>query len=171
MLSIIAAVSENNVIGINNDLPWRLSEDLKRFSTLTSKKKLVMGGNTYKSILSKHGEPLKNRFSYVLSSEPIDVKFDNVSVYDNWDMLRAKLSTLDEEVFVIGGSMIYKLLLPFCSKLYLTRVHANVEGDTFFPKIRLEDWKLQFSQFCNKDEKNDFDSTFKIYFLREDFVL
>jgi dihydrofolate reductase len=162
MLSIIAAVSSNNVIGVNNQLPWNLPTDLKRFAKITHGKNIVMGARTYDSIISRNKKPLLNREHYVLSSNSLKIEYSNVNVYSSWDLLYRALPALEEN-FIIGGAMLYKLTLPFCNKLYITRVHAKVTGDTFFPEINKNDWKEEMSEFIAKDSFNEFDSTFFIY--------
>jgi len=116
-LTAVAAVSENLVIGKNNSLPWNIPEDLKRFKTLTSGSPIIMGRKTYESI----GRPLPNRTNIVLTQKGYSSS-DKIKVLSNLDNLLNYCEDLDNEVFVIGGSEIYKLLEPYCSKLVITHV-------------------------------------------------
>ncbi len=139
MLSIIAAVANKNVIGVKNDLPWNIPEDLKRFRVLTSGKTVLMGRNTYLSIVGRLGKPLPNRTNIVISNNPEDKFPEGVISYNNLDKALEDLK--DKDVFVIGGAMIYKQLLPKADKLYITHIDKDYEGDAFFPEIDLSIWK------------------------------
>ena len=157
MISLIVAASTNNVIGFQGDLPWRLSADLKRFKELTMGKPIVMGRKTYESI----GRPLPGRQNIVItrqrgfSAEGCDVV---ASVED------AIATAGDaEETMVIGGSEIYSLFLPQAGRLYLTRVHTDVDGDAYFPEINADDWQLVDEESHTADESNEFDYSFRLY--------
>jgi len=147
-LTAVAAVSENLVIGKNNSLPWNIPEDLKRFKTLTSGSPIIMGRKTYESI----GRPLPNRINIVLTQKGYSSS-DKIKVFNNLDNLLNYCEDLDNEVFVIGGSEIYKLLEPYCSKLVITHVLKKFDGDAFFP-INLKNWKLLSSEeFTDKSSQ------------------
>ena len=147
-LTAVAAVSENLVIGKNNSLPWNIPEDLKRFKTLTSGSPIIMGRKTYESI----GRPLPNRTNIVLTQKGYSSS-DKIKVFNNLDNLLNYCEDFDNEVFVIGGSEIYKLLEPYCSKLVITHVLKEFDGDAFFP-INLENWKLLSSEeFTDKSSQ------------------
>ncbi len=135
-LSIIVAVASNGVIGSENDMPWHISEDLKRFKRLTLGKKIIMGRKTWESLPFK---PLKNRENIVLTRSK-DFKAEGAVVVHS---LADALALLDneEEAFIIGGGNIYKQALPFTQKLYITEVHSEYEGDTLFPEIDPMLWK------------------------------
>ena len=135
-LTAVAAVSKNLVIGKNNSLPWNIPEDLKRFKTLTSGSPIIMGRKTYESI----GRPLPNRTNIVLTQKGYSSS-DKIKVFSNLDNLLNYCEDLDNEVFVIGGSEIYKLLEPYCSKLVITHVLKKFDGDAYF-RINLKNWKL-----------------------------
>ncbi len=157
-INIIAAVSENNVIGKNGKLPWHLSNDLKRFKRLTLNKPVVMGRKTFESI----GRPLPQRRNIVLSTTLSNQ--DGIEVFNS---LNACLKRLDadkvDEIFIIGGERLYKETLNLADKLFLTRVHTKIEdGDAFFPEIG-SDWKNIKNEFHPKDEQNDFDYSFEEY--------
>lgn len=139
MLSIIAAVAKKNVIGVKNDLPWDIPEDLKRFRSLTLGKTVLMGRNTYLSIVSRIGKPLPNRKNIVISNNPDDKYPEGVLMYNNLD--KALQDLKNQDVFIIGGAMIYKQLLPKADKLYITHIDKDYEGDAFFPEIDPRIWK------------------------------
>lgn len=138
MISIIAAVAENNVIGVKNDLPWNIPEDLKRFKQLTLGKTVLMGRNTYLSIVSRLGKPLPGRINVVVSSQPMEVPA-GVLVYN--DLNKALDDLKNEDVFIIGGAMVFQQTLDRVEKLYITHIHKTYEGDTFFPVIDEKIWK------------------------------
>jgi len=130
---IIAAVSENNVIGQGNALPWRIPEDLARFKALTLGSTLVMGRKTFESI----GRPLPGRTTVVLTRKN-DFSAPGVLVAHDRD--EAVSLARGPHAFVAGGADIYRLFLPLAKKLFLTRVHASYEGDTHFPAIDAREW-------------------------------
>ena len=152
MLSIIVAVDENFLIGNGNDLPWNEPEDLKYFKKVTLGHSLIMGYNTYLSIVNRIGKTLPGRTSYVLTYEK-ELKYDAIIV-DNVDELINKFK--DEELFVIGGKMVYEMLLPKADKLYLTRIEGAHEGNVYFPTINFNEFKL----ISSKKENN---LTFEVY--------
>lgn len=137
-LSIIAAIAENGVIGNDNELPWHLSSDLKRFKKLTMGHHLLLGRKTFESI----GRPLPGRTMVVISRGRPSSPEGVVLV----DSIESAIDTAaqhgDDEAFVAGGAEIYGLTLPHADRLYLTRIEAPFEGDTVFPTINEKDWKL-----------------------------
>ena len=156
-LSIIVAVSENGVIGRDGDLPWHLSADLKRFKRLTMGHTIVMGRKTWDSI----GRPLPGRESVIISRQlDFQPNYDEVQVVQN---LNDALLKSADETFVIGGASIYALALPLADRLYITRVHATVEGDTHFPEIDWNHWQLVEEESHQADERNDHDFSFQVY--------
>lgn len=133
ILSLIAAVSKNGVIGVRNQLPWRLPGDLKRFKAITVGKPCLMGRKTFESI----GKPLPGRENWVVTRDPSFRAPDGVQVRDSLDDVLRELEARnagDAEVFGIGGGEIYRALLPRADRLYLTRVDVEIEGDAFFPE-------------------------------------
>ena len=132
MLSIIVAASQNNAIGKNNELLWRISDDLKRFKALTMGKTCIMGRKTYESI----GRPLPGR-NFVIITRQADYQVPGCAVVDSLEAA-IQHSVPDEETFIIGGGEIYKQILPLVKKLYLTRVYRDFEGDSFFPELGSE---------------------------------
>lgn len=157
-ISIIVAVSENGVIGKDNQLLWHLSSDLKRFKALTTGHTIVMGRNTFLSI----GKALPNRRNVVLSRSMKSGEVENVEVFDSLDAFVHALP-VDEEVFVIGGGQIYRQFLPFASKVYLTRVHVTIDGDTTFPELPVSEWQEIAMEKMSSDEKNEYDYDFIDY--------
>ena len=157
MLSAIVAVSENGAIGIDGDLPWRLSADLKRFKEITMGHHMVMGRKTWESI----GRPLPGRTSVVVTHQAEYDVPDGVLVADSFDAA-LELCGTDDEVFVIGGAALFELALPRAQRLYLTVVHAEVDGDVWMPHVDLDEWTLVREERVEADEKNEYASTFKL---------
>ena len=133
-LSIIVAMSSNRVIGVNNYLPWHLSEDLKHFKTLTTGHTIIMGRKTYESI----GKPLPNRRNIVISRN-LNAFYGGVEVVHSLEDAFSTSSN-DEEVFIIGGSNIYEQSLHLVEHLYITEIKKAFEGDAFFPEIDKSLW-------------------------------
>ena len=129
MLSIIAAISENNALGKDNKLLWHLPADLKRLKSLTMGHHLIMGRKTFESL----GRPLPGR-PHIVISRNADFKPEGVTVVSSIDKA-LELSKSDQEPFIFGGAEIYKLAWPFVQKIYLTRVHKSFEGDAYFPVL------------------------------------
>lgn len=153
MLSIIVAIAENNVIGKDNQLIWHLSEDLKRFKRLTTGHTIIMGRKTFESL----GRVLPNRKHVVLCNDmKLDIDNENVEVLPDISMLKKYMDD-EEEHFVIGGATIYRLLMPYASKMYVTLIHQEFEGDVYFPEIKEEEWKVVSREKGLRDENNPFD--------------
>ena len=157
MISLIVAMSEDRVIGRDGTMPWRLSADLRRFKQITMGHHMLMGRKTFDSI----GRALPGRTTVVISRS---ATYDdpNIRVARSLDEA-IEIAANDSEVFVVGGAQIYNLALPQVDRIYLTRVHATIEGDTFFPKVDWDAWKLFESEKHEADEKNDFDVSFLTY--------
>lgn len=156
-VSLIVAMDETGVIGREGGLPWRLSADLRRFKELTMGHHLVMGRKTLESI----GRILPGRVTIVLSRWP-DFEFSGAKVAADWEEAQ-RLAAGDDEVFVIGGGQIYELTLPSVSRLYVTRVHAKVAGDTRFPAIDWSAWRQTYDERFPADAKNEYDYSFEVY--------
>ena len=153
MLSIIVAVAENNVIGKDNKLIWHLPEDLKRFKKLTTGHTIIMGRKTFESL----GRVLPNRKHVILCNDmEMNIEDENVEVLEDISMLKEYIDS-EEEHFIIGGATIYKLLMPCASKIYLTLIHEEFNGDVYFPKIEEKDWKVIDRQQGLKNEENPFE--------------
>ena len=157
-ISIIVAIAENRAIGKDNRLLWHISNDLKRFRKLTTGHTLIMGRNTF---LSLPNGPLANRRHIVIS----DVAGESFEGCEMASSVKEaiRMAGSEEECFVIGGGMVYAQFLSLAGKLYLTRVHANFEADTFFPEIDFSQWKAIYSEEGEADEKNDFPHTYTEY--------
>jgi dihydrofolate reductase len=135
-LSLIAAVSDGGVIGRDGGLPWHLPADLKHFKALTTGHSLLMGRKTYESV----GKPLPRRRNIVLTRSR-GWQAEGVEVAADLDEALALVAG-EAEVFVAGGSELYAQALPRADRLYLTRVHGEVEGDVFFPEVPWQEWAL-----------------------------
>jgi dihydrofolate reductase len=160
-LSIIVAVAENGVIGREGDLPWRLSADLQRFKRLTMGHSIIMGRRTWESI----GRALPGRRTIVVTRQPAYPVADTcVELAKSLNSaLQSAEDAGDDEAFVVGGAELYRDALSRTARLYITRVQANVEGDTFFPEVRWSDWHLVGSEPHAADPKNDYPMVFEIY--------
>ncbi|MEP7252515.1 MAG: dihydrofolate reductase [Ginsengibacter sp.] len=159
MLSHIVAASENNVIGSQNELPWHLPNDFKYFKNKTWGMPVIMGRKTYESLKKS----LPGRINVVVTR---DATFhpDNAFVSDNIEAAIEKAKESDaKEVFIIGGGEIFKQTVNLVSRIYITRVHTNVEGDTFYPAIDPEKWTKVSSRSFPADEKNDHPYTFEVW--------
>jgi dihydrofolate reductase len=156
-LSIIAAMSANRVIGSNNDLPFRLPADLKRFKSLTMGHHLIMGRKTFESI----GQPLPGRSTVVITHQTGYAPAGVLVAHSIEQAL--EIAAEDDEVFVAGGGQIYQQLLPRADRLYLTSIHEEFEGDTHFPEFEKSDWKLISEDSHEPDEKNPYPYSFLIY--------
>jgi len=159
-LSLIAAVAENGVIGRGGDLPWRLRADLKRFQALTKGHVVIVGRKTHESILRRIGHPLPERTTIVLTRQQDFYRGGWITAH-SWVEAMDRVADQDE-VFVIGGAEIYRLALPHAQRMYLTQVHARVEGDSFLPEWNRGAWRIVHSEFHDRDEQNEYDSTFEV---------
>ncbi|PLX29085.1 hypothetical protein C0581_00060 [Candidatus Parcubacteria bacterium] len=139
MLSLIAAIAENNCIGKDNKLPWHIPEDLEHFKQLTLGNTVVMGQTTYESIIGYLGKPLPGRKNVVLTRDKDFTAPDDVRIFYSIDEAFEELK--DEHVFVSGGASIYAQTIDKVDTLYITHVHQTVDGDTFFPEIDMNIWK------------------------------
>jgi len=156
LLSIIVAVSENGVIGLNNQLIWRLPDDLKRFKQLTLGHPMIMGRKTFESI----GKPLPGRQSIIITRDE-NFSFEGTIVAHSLEEAvdEAKKSGADE-AFIIGGGDIYNQVQDIADKLYITEVHTDTEGDTFFKIQKPDLWKEIEKTHHQKDEKHVFSFDF-----------
>ncbi len=140
LLTIVVAASTNNVIGLHGELPWHLPEDLRRFRQLTLGKAVVMGRLTFDAI----GRPLPGRRNIIISSD-LNLRIDGCEVVPS-PQAALQLVEGDEEVMIIGGGRIYRQLLPLVGRIHLTRVHATVDGDVFFPELDASEWQVVASE-------------------------
>ena len=156
MISIIAALAENRVIGVNNTLPWRLPNDLKHFRRLTTGHAIILGRKNYESI----GKPLPERTNIVITRNR-DFRAHGCLVAHSLDEALA-LSRNDPEIFVIGGAEIYRAALAHTNRLYLTRVHATITGDTYFPEFDETEWREISRERHERDERHAYDYSFVV---------
>lgn len=161
-LSIIVAVSDNGVIGKDNDLIWHLPIDLKHFKETTKGHVVIMGRKNYESIPDRF-RPLPGRTNIIISrNKKYDAK-DCVLVSSIGEAIDKAKAIGEKEAFIIGGGEIYRQSLTLSDKIYLTRVHADFDGDTFFDDLDKDVWEIKDSLFRKADEKNKFDISFQIY--------
>ena len=155
-VSMIVAAAENGVIGKDGDMPWRLSADLKNFKAITSGHTIIMGRKTWDSI-----QRLLPGRTTVIVTRQSNFNVDGAIVVGSLE--DALSATEDESPFVVGGAEIYRLAMPHVSRIYLTRVHADIEGDTVMPEIDFNLWQQLESTSFTSDEKNSHDYSFEIY--------
>jgi dihydrofolate reductase len=160
IISFVVAASENNVIGKNNQLLWHLPKDMKYFKNLTWGMPVAMGRKTFESMGSK---PLSGRKNIVITRQP-GWKADGVFVVNSVDGAAALAMEMNyKELFIIGGGEIYVIAFNRADKIYMTRVHADQEGDTFFPVIEKNDWRLISNTDNAADEKHAFGFSFQTW--------
>ena len=157
---MIAALAANGVIGRNNDLPWHISTDLKRLKKLTMGHHMIMGRKTYDSI----GRPLPGRTFIVITGNP-EFKAEGVTVTHSLeDAIRIAEESGDPEPFIAGGAVVFEQAIHRADRMYLTRIHADVEGDTFFPEFDdVTEWKLTDSEHFEAGEKDEYPFSFLTY--------
>ncbi len=159
MLSIIVAISENNVIGKDNKLLWHLPEDLKRFKKLTTGHTIIMGRKTFESL----GGILPDRMHIILTRD-INYNIDSEYVKVVHDINELDNYINDEkENFVIGGAIVYNQLMKKAQKIYMTKINEKFEGDAYFPKIDEDEWKIVEEEKGIKNEENPYDYEFVTY--------
>ena len=157
MITLIAAVAENNALGKDNQLLWHLPDDFKRFKNITSGHHIIMGRKTFESF----PKPLPNRIHVIITRQK-DYQSEGCLIVDSFAKA-ISVCPKDEELFIIGGGEIYKQSVEIADKLDITRVHHTFDADTFFPEIDLTKWKLTSEEYHPKDEKHRFDFTFETY--------
>ncbi len=153
-ISIIVAMASNRVIGLNNQLPWHLSADLKKFKQITMGSPILMGRKTYESI----GRPLPGRRNLIISRNPNYLQ-PGCQVFTDIDQAITSCQS-EDEIFVIGGASFYQAMLPKADTLYITEIKQCFEGDTFFPEINSEDWLEIERQDINNDPSVEFNYSF-----------
>lgn len=167
MLSLIVAMAENNVIGVNNNLPWHLPNDLQYFKKVTMGKPVIMGRKTYESI----GRPLPGRRNIIITRQAdygtLDLakNIDVVASLDEAIKLGEDIVMIDghDEVFVLGGAEIYNQALAKVDRLYITHVFANVDGDAYFPKVDWSKYKEVTREEFMAEGKNPYNYCFSVY--------
>ena len=156
-LAMIVAASDNDVIGVDGDLPWHLSADLKRFRKLTTGHHIIMGRKTFESI----GRLLPDRTTIIITRQA-DYFFKGAKIANSVEAALFAVND-DDQPFIIGGGEIYKLALPLAQTIHLTRVHTQIKGDTMLPEIDWAKWNLVESTYHEADKRNDFNYTFEEY--------
>lgn len=160
MISLLVAMDRNQTIGAQNDLPWRLPNDLKFFKDKSTGNTIIMGRKTYESM----GRPLPNRKNVVITRQysdfpdEVDV-INSIEVVINWNK-----ENPGQELFVIGGGNIFKQILPYADRMYITWIDETFEGDTYFPEFKEEEWNLTSKDKGEKNNKNPYN----YYFLQYD---
>jgi len=157
IISLIAAMDKNRVIGKGGKLPWNLPADMKYFKDKTLGKPVIMGRKTYESV----GKPLPNRTNIIVTHNQ-DYKAEGCIVVHSVDEA-LKAAENAEEVMIIGGSQIYEEFLPKANKLYLTIIDTEIEGDTYFPEYKIEEWKEASYEEHERDAENQYDYTFLVF--------
>ncbi|WP_144977794.1 dihydrofolate reductase [Bremerella volcania] len=157
-ISMIVAASQDWVIGRDGDMPWRLSHDLKRFKSLTMGHPMIMGRKTYESI----GRLLPGRTTIIVTRDP-GYQVEGAVIASSVGDAVAACHDADE-AFVVGGAEIYKAMLPWTTRLYLTKVHAMIpDGDTHFPLLDFHQWHLESAEEIPADEKNQYPTRFEVW--------
>ena len=155
-ISLIVAASTNNVIGVDGRMPWHLSEDLRRFKSLTLGKPVIMGRKTHESI----GQALPGRTNIVLTSNP-DYSSPGCEVATRLDQALAYAGEADE-VMVIGGAYVYEAFLPMAERIYLTRVRTSIDGDAHFPEIDPDEWAVSAKEDFPAGSSRHYGFTFQV---------
>ena len=162
MLSLIVAKAKNNIIGKDHKILWNLPDDLRRFEEITNNHTIIMGRKRFETL----GEVVSNRKYIVFSRNPdFNINNENVKIIKSLTEVQEYIEN-DEENFVIGGAMIYNLLMPYIQKMYVTEIEKEYEGDTFFPVIKEEKWK-EISREKHKDEKQGIFYSYVEYIRRK----
>ena len=163
IISLVAAASENNVIGKDNQLLWSLPNDTRFFKNTTWAMPVIMGSKTFASLNNK---PLAGRFNIVVTRHPEAIRAANGAVRTAGSLLEAVETAKEadtKEVFIIGGGQVYKEALPMAHKIVLTRVHTTIEGDAFFPAFSESEWKLSSKMDFPADEKHAYAYSFEVW--------
>lgn len=164
IISMIAAVAENHVIGKNNDLVWSLPDDMRYFMQTTSGYPVIMGRKNYDSIPDKY-RPLKNRTNIIITRNAAYKADDcpDCIVVNSIDDALTEAKKENKEIFIIGGGQIYEVGLHLCDRLYITEIKASFDGDAFFPAFNKSDWKESSRESHVKDDRHDYEFDFVVY--------
>ncbi|WP_077618507.1 dihydrofolate reductase [Bacillus sinesaloumensis] len=158
MISLLVAMDKNRLIGKDNDLPWRLPADLAYFKRVTMGHPIIMGRKTYDSI----GRPLPGRENIIVTRDT-SYKMEGCKVIHSIEEIVKMRKESEQELFVIGGAEIFKEILPYSDRLYITEIEEEFEGDTYFPAFDKSEWKIISKEQGIKDEKNPYDYKFLVY--------
>ena len=148
-VSLIVAMAKNHVIGINNDLPWHIPADLKRFKELTKGKPCIMGRNTFESIVARIKKPLPDRPNIVISKSGFSATGIEVLTSLDEAVAHAKTKYPETEIMIIGGASVYQQAISMVDRMYLTIVEIEPDGDAFFPELNCPDWKVISEEHLN----------------------
>lgn len=159
LISAIAALTRNRVIGKDNQIPWYLPADLKFFKRTTQGHHIIMGRKNYQSI----GKPLPKRTNVVITRDPFFISTGCVVVHSIEEALKVAQDNGEEEAFIIGGGQIYEQAMPYVQRLYLSEIDVELDGDVFFPEIDYDNWKVVDEDFHAPDERNAYPFTVRIY--------
>ena len=158
MINIVVAKASNNVIGAKNDLIWHLPNDLKHFKSLTSGHPIIMGRKTYESL----GRPLPNRTNIVVTRDQ-NWNAEGIEIVSSLSKAIEVAKTIADDIYVIGGGNIYKQAMEFTDILYITEVHHEFDGDTYFPEIDNDEWEEVEREDFKKDEEHPYAYSFVTY--------
>jgi dihydrofolate reductase len=158
MISFLWAEDEKGIIGNNNQLPWRLPEDLKYFKRITMGHPIVMGRKTYESI----GRPLPGRKNIILTRDE-NFDADGCLIFKTKNELLKWIIQCGDEVFITGGAEIFGLFMEDVNRLYITKIHEDFQGDTYFPIIDWTEWKLISNEKGLKNNENPYDYDFQVF--------
>ena len=162
-LSAIVATAKNGIIGKDNEIPWYLPADFAYFKRITLNHHIIMGRNCYESI----GRPLPKRTNIIVTRNPFYIATGCITVHSITEGVKIAKQNGETEAFIIGGGEIYKQTMQLLDKIYLTEVDLDTEGDVFFPEFNPAEWHLISEEKHEKDEKNEWDYTFKIFEKRK----
>lgn len=157
-ISLIVAMASNGIIGHAGQMPWHLSADLKRFKKITLGSPIIMGRKTFESI----GKPLPGRSNIIISRNP-DYQQPGCSVFNTIETVIKNCCHIANEVFIIGGSALYEATLPYATKLYITEIKQDFNGDTAFPPWNKADWLETDREDINDDSQVSFSYSFITY--------
>lgn len=159
MISAIAAMSSNRVIGRDGDLPWDLPRDMRYFMRTTTGHHIIMGRTNFACMGYR---PLRNRTNIVLSRDPFFITSSAIVLHSLEEALSFAHEAGETEAFIIGGGQLYEAALPYLEKIYLTEVITELPGDTYFPELDMNEWVLHASDYFEADEKNAFPMRFDV---------
>jgi dihydrofolate reductase len=159
LLSAITAIARNNVIGKNNALPWHLPADMRFFKNTTMGHPVIMGRKTYESF----GKALHGRTNIVITRQKDYVLSDAIVVHLLTEAIEKAKESASDEAFILGGAQIYQQSMPLLNRIYLTRIYADFDGDTFFPEINPDEWQLIKEEYHEPDEKNKYAYAFQTW--------
>ena len=161
-ISHVVALSNNRVIGVDNDLPWRLKKDLAHFKAYTTNKIIIMGRKTFESI----GRPLPNRINFVVSTTITEIEGAQVFKSTKEALSEANKLCIElnyKEIVIIGGGYLFRDTLSVVNKLVLTEVDCEIDGDVYYPDIDLDSWQNTETSEHEKDSENEFDFKVLVY--------